>query len=103
MSKNPVTRRQFLSYTLTGVGGFMAAGMMLPMLRFAVDPVLKAEAGGDFKMTNKKLPILRQIRCVLIFNMNKKMHGTLQKLPNTLGFTKMKQVKLLRFHRFVNI
>ena len=29
MSKNPVTRRQFLSYTLTGVGGFMAAGMIV--------------------------------------------------------------------------
>lgn len=55
MSKNPVTRRQFLSYTLTGVGGFMAAGMILPMLRFAVDPVLKAEASGDFKMTKQKI------------------------------------------------
>ncbi|CAM3974870.1 QcrA and Rieske domain-containing protein [Lederbergia lenta] len=55
MSKNPVTRRQFLSYTLTGVGGFMAAGMILPMLRFAIDPVLTAEASGDFKMTDKKI------------------------------------------------
>ncbi|MEK3886038.1 QcrA and Rieske domain-containing protein [Bacillus sp. FSL K6-3431] len=55
MSKNPVTRRQFLSYTLTGVGGFMAAGMALPMLRFAIDPVLTAEASGDFKMTEKKI------------------------------------------------
>ena len=49
MSKNPVTRRQFLSYTLTGVGGFMAAGMMMPMLRFAVDPVLKPKAAGDLE------------------------------------------------------
>ncbi|MBS4199498.1 ubiquinol-cytochrome c reductase iron-sulfur subunit [Bacillus sp. FJAT-49732] len=55
MSKNPVTRRQFLSYTLTGVGGFMAAGMLMPMLRFAVDPMLKAHAAGDFKMTDKKI------------------------------------------------
>lgn len=55
MSKNPVTRRQFLSYTLTGVGGFMAAGMLMPMLRFAVDPVLKAEATSDFKMTKQKV------------------------------------------------
>ena len=52
MSKNPVTRRQFLTYTLTGVGGFMAAGMMLPMLRFAVDPVLRPQAAGDFKLTS---------------------------------------------------
>ncbi|MBS4176572.1 ubiquinol-cytochrome c reductase iron-sulfur subunit [Lederbergia citrea] len=55
MSKNPVTRRQFLSYTLTGVGGFMAAGMLMPMLRFAVDPVLQPHAAGDFKMTDKKI------------------------------------------------
>src|SRR5690606_28382552 len=55
MSKNPVTRRQFLSYTLTGVGGFMAAGLLMPMLRFAIDPVLQVKASGDFKMTDKKI------------------------------------------------
>ncbi len=54
MSKERVSRRQFLSYTLTGVGGFMAAGMLMPMVRFAVDPVLKAEAGGDFIATKQK-------------------------------------------------
>ena len=31
MSKE-VSRRQFLSYTLTGVGGFMAAGMLMPIV-----------------------------------------------------------------------
>ncbi|TCT25565.1 menaquinol-cytochrome c reductase iron-sulfur subunit [Melghiribacillus thermohalophilus] len=46
--KKQVSRRQFLNYTLTGVGGFMAAGMLSPMLRFAIDPVLKAQGGGDF-------------------------------------------------------
>ena len=40
MSKRNVSRRQFLNYTLTGVGGFMAAGMLMPMVRFAIDPVL---------------------------------------------------------------
>ena len=54
MSKHRVSRRQFLSYTLTGVGGFMAAGMLMPMVRFAIDPVLKAEAGGDFIATPAK-------------------------------------------------
>ncbi len=39
-----VSRRQFLNYTLTGVGGFMAAGMLMPMVRFAIDPVMKKEA-----------------------------------------------------------
>ncbi|MDR9798478.1 menaquinol-cytochrome C reductase, partial [Aeribacillus pallidus] len=29
-NKHRVTRRQFLNYTLTGVGGFMAAGMLMP-------------------------------------------------------------------------
>ncbi|MCD4839295.1 ubiquinol-cytochrome c reductase iron-sulfur subunit [Neobacillus sedimentimangrovi] len=55
MSKERVSRRQFLSYTLTGVGGFMAAGMLMPMVRFAVDPVLKADAGGDFIATPQKV------------------------------------------------
>lgn len=49
MSKgSKVTRRQFLSYTLTGVGGFMAAGMLTPMVRFAIDPVLKPASEGEF-------------------------------------------------------
>ncbi len=42
-----VTRRQFLTYTLTGVGGFMAATMVMPMVNFAVDPVLKKSGSGD--------------------------------------------------------
>ena len=51
MSNNRVSRRQFLNYTLMGVGGFMAAGVLMPMVRFAVDPVLKAGAEGDFIAT----------------------------------------------------
>ncbi|MFD1038677.1 ubiquinol-cytochrome c reductase iron-sulfur subunit [Virgibacillus byunsanensis] len=47
--KQQVSRRQFLNYTLTGVGGFMAAGMLVPMLRMAVDPVLKPSAAGDLQ------------------------------------------------------
>lgn len=46
--KQQVSRRQFLNYTLTGVGGFMAAGMLVPMLRFAIDPVLQPSISGDF-------------------------------------------------------
>ncbi len=42
-----VSRRQFLTYTLTGVGGFMAAGMLMPMARFALDPALKVGAEQD--------------------------------------------------------
>lgn len=46
--KQQVSRRQFLNYSLTGLGGFMAAGMLVPMLRFAVDPVLHTKSGsGD--------------------------------------------------------
>ncbi|MUV39784.1 Menaquinol-cytochrome c reductase iron-sulfur subunit [Lentibacillus sp. JNUCC-1] len=50
--KQQVSRRQFLNYTLTGVGGFMAAGIMVPMLRMAVDPVLKPSGHGDFHNVN---------------------------------------------------
>ncbi len=42
-----VSRRQFLTYTLMGVGGFMAAGVVMPMARFALDPALKAKAESD--------------------------------------------------------
>lgn len=53
-NKHRVSRRQFLNYTLTGVGGFMAAGMLMPMVRFAVDPVLQPKAAGEFVNTNVK-------------------------------------------------
>ncbi|WP_110927624.1 QcrA and Rieske domain-containing protein [Bacillus massiliglaciei] len=55
MGKRNVSRRQFLNYTLTGVGGFMAAGMLMPMVRFAVDPVMKAGGAGDFIATGVKV------------------------------------------------
>ncbi len=45
--KQQVSRRQFLNYSLTGVGGFMAASMLAPMVRFAIDPVLQAAGGED--------------------------------------------------------
>jgi menaquinol-cytochrome c reductase iron-sulfur subunit len=48
LNKKGVSRRQFLNYCLTGVGGFLAAGMLAPMIRFAIDPALqKAGAAGD--------------------------------------------------------
>ena len=55
-NKNKVSRRQFLNYSLTGLGGFMAAGILIPNLRFAIDPVLKtAGAAGD--LTNVSLSV----------------------------------------------
>ncbi|GAB7387538.1 menaquinol-cytochrome c reductase iron-sulfur subunit [Bacillaceae bacterium] len=46
-SKRDISRRQFLNYCLMGTGGFLAAGMLVPMVRFAVDPVLQKSAAGD--------------------------------------------------------
>ncbi|MDQ0257459.1 menaquinol-cytochrome c reductase iron-sulfur subunit [Evansella vedderi] len=43
--EHKVSRRQFLTYTLMGVGGFMVAGAISPMVRFALDPAL--QAGGE--------------------------------------------------------
>ncbi|AYC29398.1 ubiquinol-cytochrome c reductase iron-sulfur subunit [Paenisporosarcina cavernae] len=60
MSNNRVSRRQFLNYTLTGVGGFMAAGMLMPMVRFAIDPVLQKAEAGDFIATEKKVADLTE-------------------------------------------
>lgn len=47
-ARREVTRRQFLTYTLGGAGGFMAAGMLVPMLRFAVDPVLQPKKVAEW-------------------------------------------------------
>lgn len=46
--KSQVSRRQFLNYTLTGVGGFMGAAMVAPMVGFAIDPLLKGEKKTEF-------------------------------------------------------
>src|SRR5699024_6021886 len=46
--KNKVSRRQFLNYSLTDLGGFMAAGVLIASLRFGVDPLFKHSSGaGD--------------------------------------------------------
>ncbi len=47
--KEGMSRRQFLTYTLMGTGGFLLSGMMVPMVRFAIDPVLQPKAAAaDF-------------------------------------------------------
>ncbi|MFC5531772.1 ubiquinol-cytochrome c reductase iron-sulfur subunit [Cohnella yongneupensis] len=46
--RKEMTRRQFLSYTLGGAGAFMAGGAILPMIRFAVDPILQKKEKGNF-------------------------------------------------------
>lgn len=48
MSKREMSRRQFLSYTLGGTGGFLAAGLTIPMIRFAVDPMLQPKNKADW-------------------------------------------------------
>ncbi len=54
--KDQVSRRQFLNYSLMGLGGFMAAGMLMPMARMAVDPVLaQKDRLGD--LTNVSLSV----------------------------------------------
>lgn len=48
IKRNEMSRRQFLTYTLGGAGAFMAGGVILPMIRFAVDPILAKKTQGDF-------------------------------------------------------
>lgn len=47
-ARNAMTRRQFLAYTLGGTTAFMAGGVVLPMVRFAVDPLLQKQDKGAF-------------------------------------------------------
>lgn len=46
--RREMSRRQFLSYTLGGASAFMAGGVVIPMLRFAVDPILQPKSEGTF-------------------------------------------------------
>jgi len=46
--KKEMSRRQFLSYTLGGTGGFLGAAMIVPMVRFAVDPLLQPAVKSDW-------------------------------------------------------
>lgn len=48
VKRSEMSRRQFLSYTLGGASAFMAAGVVIPMLRFTVDPVLQAKGGSTY-------------------------------------------------------
>lgn len=45
--EHKVSRRQFLMYSLMGVTGFMAASMVSPMIRSAIDPTLAASSKSD--------------------------------------------------------
>ena len=46
--KREMSRRQFLTYTLGGTGGFMAALPLIPMIRFSVDPLLQPKGEGEW-------------------------------------------------------
>jgi menaquinol-cytochrome c reductase iron-sulfur subunit len=48
ISRREMSRRQFLTYTLGGTGGFLAAAMIVPMARFAIDPVLQPKTKSDW-------------------------------------------------------
>lgn len=47
-TRKEMSRRQFLTYTLGGATAFMMGGVALPMVRFAVDPILHKKGEGDF-------------------------------------------------------
>ncbi|WP_178022651.1 ubiquinol-cytochrome c reductase iron-sulfur subunit [uncultured Paenibacillus sp.] len=46
--RKEMSRRQFLTYTLGGATAFMVGGVTLPMVRFAVDPILHKKGEGTF-------------------------------------------------------
>ncbi|WHX47354.1 ubiquinol-cytochrome c reductase iron-sulfur subunit [Paenibacillus woosongensis] len=47
-TRKEMSRRQFLTYTLGGATAFMVGGAALPMVRFAVDPILQKKGEGTF-------------------------------------------------------
>jgi menaquinol-cytochrome c reductase iron-sulfur subunit len=102
VKRNEMTRRQFLSYTLGGAGAFMAGGAILPMIRFAVDPILQKKVTGVFvkaieesKVTDKPQQIDFKVHQV---------DGWYQSDPNMQAWiTKDASGKILRFLRSVSI
>lgn len=48
VQRKEMSRRQFLSYTLGGTTAFMMGGAVLPMVRFAVDPLLEKKGEGTW-------------------------------------------------------
>lgn len=42
-----ISRRRFLTYMLGAAGAFMGTGMIAPMLRFAVDAMVRKGSGAD--------------------------------------------------------
>lgn len=71
VQRKEMSRRQFLSYTLGGTTAFMMGGAVLPMVRFAVDPLLSKKAEGTWvkvveesKITNEPQEFKFQIHQV---------------------------------------
>lgn len=46
--RKEMSRRQFLTYTLGGATAFMMGAVALPMVRFAVDPILQKKGEGAY-------------------------------------------------------
>lgn len=67
-----VSRRQFLTYTLGGTAGFLASGMLFPMVRFAVDPVLKRGANEEYKDVNLTVDQITEVPRAVEFEVDQK-------------------------------
>lgn len=87
--RHRVSRRQFLNYTLTGVGGFMAAGMLMPMVRFALDPVLRPTEDQDMVQVVSVDELTNEPQIASILKSNKWMPGTNRKNRDRRGFSKV--------------
>ncbi len=51
MASKKLTRRQFLTYVLSGTGAFMATTIFAPLVSFAVDPLRRAGGRGGLSPT----------------------------------------------------
>ena len=74
-----VSRRKFLTYTLGGTAGFLASGVLFPMVRFAVDPVLKQGEGEQYVDVNLTVIKLQKSLVRLNLRFIAKMDGMNQK------------------------
>ena len=100
--KKEMSRRQFLTYTLGGTGGFMAALPLIPMLRFAVDPLLQTKGEGDWVKVVEENKITKEPQ-EFKFTNYRLMDGTTVSQNFPLGLLRMITIKYTHYPLYVSI
>lgn len=70
LSNDKMSRRRFLTYVIGGTAGFLGASIIFPMVRYAVDPVLKKNKALAFFPTNTPVTEITDVPKSIAFKVN---------------------------------